>query len=188
MPTRVLRATLRSAAVRALHGLGPAALLALGAHAQAQLAAPNAVEISPRLTTSGQPSATALASLASQGYQAVIYLAPPTVGDAVRDEALIVGRQGLAFFNLPVRFDRPGEADFEAFSGVLSALAGRKVLVHCQVNMRASTFVFLHRVIALREDPRPAWDAVTRVWSPDGPWKALVKQQLARHRIDFDPF
>lgn len=166
--------------------LGLAAVAARGQ--PAALVAPNVVEISPRLTTSGQPSAAALANLSAQGYQAVIYLAPPTVGDAVRDEPLIVARQGITFVNLPVRFDRPGEPDFEAFSGLLSALAGRKVLVHCQVNMRASTFVFLHRVLVAKEDPRAAWEAVTRVWSPDGPWKALVRQLLAKHRIDFDPF
>lgn len=54
----------------------------------ARLAAPNVVEISPRLVTSGQPSAEALAGLKAQGFEAVIYLAPPTVTDAVRDEQL----------------------------------------------------------------------------------------------------
>ena len=152
------------------------------------LRAPNAVEISPRLVTSGQPSAEALATLAAAGFAAVLYLAPPTVPDAVRDEAQIVARQGLVFVNIPMAFDNPTEQDFEAFAGVLRGLAGRKVLVHCQINLRASTMVFLYRSIVAREDPRAAYEAVSRVWTPDGPWKRLVQQQLRKHAIDFEPF
>ena len=53
-------------------------------------------------------------------------------------------------------------------------VSDRKVLVHCQINMRASSLVFLHRTIALKEDPRVAYEAVTAVWSPRGPWRALI--------------
>jgi protein tyrosine phosphatase (PTP) superfamily phosphohydrolase (DUF442 family) len=159
-----------------------------GTAAQAQLRAPNVVEISPSLVTSGQPGAAALGELRAQGFGAVIYLVPPTVPDAVRDEAYIVGRQGLVFVNLPISFDRPTGQDFETFTAILRSLQGRKVLVHCQVNMRASTFVFLYRAIVEREDPHLAYEAVARVWTPDGPWKRLMQEQLRSHRIDFEPF
>ena len=146
----------------------------------------NEVEISPRLVTSGQPNAEALGKLKAQGFQAVIYLAPPSVPDAVRDEQLIVTRQGITFVNIPVRFDDPTEADFETFAAVLGALGDRKVLVHCQVNMRASSMVFLYRAIRLKEEPRKAYEAVTRVWAPDGPWRRLIEQQLRKHRVSFE--
>jgi protein tyrosine phosphatase (PTP) superfamily phosphohydrolase (DUF442 family) len=168
-------------------------LLALGLvpHAAAQPTAPvlpNKVEISSSLVTSGQPSAQALADLKAQGFEAVIYLAPPTVHDAVRDEPLIVARQGLAFINLPIRFDQPTEADFETFAALLKALGGRKTLVHCQVNMRASTLVFLYRTIHLGQPPQAAYDAVTRIWVPQGPWRQLAVDQLRKHKIDFELF
>ena len=152
------------------------------------LRAPNVVEISPLLVSSGQPSADALGKLAATGFQAVIYLAPPTVSDAVRDEAQIVARQGLVFVNIPVAFDNPTEQDFETFAGVLRGLAGRKVLVHCQVNLRASTMVFLYRSIVAHEDPRAAYEAVSRIWTPEGPWKRFVQLQLHKHAIAFEPF
>lgn len=116
----------------------------------------------------------------------MIYVAPPSVPDAVKDEQLIVTRQGLTFVNIPVRFDNPTDADFETFTAVLKAMGDRKVLVHCQVNMRASVLVFLHRVITLKEDPRKAWDALTGVWVPDGPWRKLVERQLKKNGIDFE--
>ncbi len=159
------------------------------ASAQSQSAgAPNRVDITARLVTSGQPSAEALAGLAAQGFEAVIYLAPPTVSDAVRDEALIVARQGLMFVNIPIKFNNPTEKDFEAFTSVLSALAPRKVLVHCQINLRASSMVFLHRVITAKEDPRIAYDAVAKVWSPDGEWKTLMRTLLRKNGVNFDPY
>jgi protein tyrosine phosphatase (PTP) superfamily phosphohydrolase (DUF442 family) len=151
-----------------------------------RLAAPNVVEISPMLSTSGQPSAEALGGLKAQGFQTVIYLAPPTVSDAVREEQLIVTRQGLTFINIPIQFDNPTESDFEAFASVLSALRDRKVLVHCQVNLRASSMVFLYRTITLKEQPLAAYQAVQRVWSPSGPWRRLIESQLRKHSISFE--
>lgn len=152
------------------------------------LDAPNVVVISSHLVTSGQPKGEALAGLRANGFEAVIYLAPPTVMDAVRDEALIVARQGLTFVNIPIAFDNPTEADFEAFAAILKGLGKRKVLVHCQVNMRASSMTFLYRAIVLKEDPQRAYEAVSRVWVPTGPWRRLIETELRLHQVAFDPF
>lgn len=149
---------------------------------------PNLIAIDTKLVTSGQPSAAWLATLAQQGFEAVIYLAPPTVGDAVREEPLIVGKQGLIWANLPIRFDRPADADYEAFAALLKGLRNKKVLVHCQVNMRASTLTFIYRVLAEKADPQLAWDAVSKVWTPQGPWKALMLERLRKSGVSFDPF
>lgn len=149
------------------------------------LALPNAVEISPTLTTAGQPSAKALAQIGAQGYQAVINLSPPTVSDAIPEEAVIIGKQGLVFINIPTRFDRPTEQDFLALSGALKALAGRKVLVHCQINQRASGMVFLHRVIAEKVDPQVAYKAVEEIWTPYGVWHEFIQTLLKKNAISF---
>lgn len=149
---------------------------------------PNMVEITPRLFTSGQPGADALGELKAQGFEAVIYLAPPTVPDAVKDEPLILARQGLTYVNIPIRFSDPTEADFETFAAVLASLAPRKVLVHCQVNMRASSMVFLYRATRLKEPPDLAYKAVAQVWSPHGPWKTLIEAQLKKNGIAFEPY
>lgn len=171
-----------------LAGAGLSFVWPLARAAAPVLEAPNVVVISPRLVTSGQPTAASLATLKAQGFDADIYLAPSTVSDAVRDEQAIVERQGLEYLNIPIRFDRPTEADYEAFAAAMQRLAGRKLLVHCQVNMRASSLVFLHRVIASREPPDTAYESVARVWSPAGPWKALIVKLLRGHGITFEPY
>lgn len=152
------------------------------------LQAPNVVEIGPALVTSGQPSAAALAGLGRLGFQAVVYLAPSTVADAVADEPRIVTEQGLAFVHIPIPFDAPTEAHVDAVAEALTRLAGRRTLVHCQVNLRASSMVFLYRAIVQRVPPADAYEAVARVWSPGGPWRTLITEQLRRHGIAFTPY
>ncbi len=179
-------------AVRCLAGATWAlAVLSGAAPAAAQLApgaAPNIVQISPLLYTSGQPTAQALAGLGQQGFEAVVYLAPPTVDDAVKDEAFIVARQGLVFVNVPMQWDHPTEEDFRVFTAALTGLANRKVLVHCQVNMRGSSMVFLHRAITQHVDPALAYEAVAKVWSPRGTWKAYIGGMLGKHNIAFETY
>jgi hypothetical protein len=62
------------------------------------------------------------------------------------------------------------------------------VLVHCQINLRASSMVFLYRAIAKKENPQAAYDSVTRVWKPDGPWMRFIKAQLEKNGVAFDPY
>lgn len=147
----------------------------------------NYVEITPRIATSAQPDAAYLATLKAEGFGAVIFIAPPTVSNAVKDEPLIVGRQGLLYANVPVDFMAPSAADFKAFSGVLAAWEDRKVLVHCQANLRASVFVFLHRVLHDKVPPESAYEAVRRVWNPNPVWREFLISTLKANGIAFDP-
>lgn len=155
-------------------------------HAQElKIDAPNVVPITDRLVTSGQPTAEALAKLKQQGFEAVIYLAPTTVSDAVADEQRIVESQGLTWVNIPIHFQKPTAADFQRFVETVKGMTGKKILVHCQVNMRASSIVFLYRTIVNRESPEKAYESVIKVWSPSGVWKDLISTQLAQHQIQF---
>jgi hypothetical protein len=47
---------------------------------------------------------------------------------------------------------------------------------------------FLYRAAYLGVDPAKAYESVTRVWVPEGPWKQLVIDVLATRGIAFDPF
>ena len=170
--------------------LSAAAALATGAahsHAAA-LAAPNVVQVSPTIVTSGQPTLPSLKALGSDGFNAVIYLAPTTVMDAVAGEADIVRGQGMEWINIPIDFGDPTDTDLAKFFETMDRLKGQKVLVHCQVNMRASTFTFLYRVLSLREPPEQAYEAVAKVWSPRGPWRRLAVAQLKKAGMAFEPY
>jgi len=165
-----------------------ALLFAVYAAAASALDAPNAVTISPHLVTSGQPGAKALASLREEGFSAVIYLVPPNAPDAVPREAEILREQGIAFAQVPIQWERPTDADYDAFAAAMKRFAGGKVLVHCQINLRASSMTFLYRAIALREPPEKAYESVAGVWSPNAVWKRYIAAQLARASVAFEPY
>lgn len=138
--------------------------------------------------TSGQPTATALAGLSSQGFDAVINLAPPTVPDAVLDEPEIVRKQGLSYVNIPIIFGKPTDSDFQEFVAAMNGFKGKKVLVHCQVNMRASSMTFLYRVVIEHQNPDKAYESVAQIWSPEGPWKQFMAAELKQAGIAFQPY
>ena len=152
------------------------------------LDAPNVVPISESLVTSGQPTAAALAGLSARGFGAVINLAPLTVPDAVRDEPEIVRKQGLSFINIPIAFGNPTDSDFQEFVTAMNGFKDKKVLVHCQVNMRASSMTFLYRVLIEHQNPEKAYESVARIWSPEGPWMHFIAAELKQGGIPFQPY
>jgi hypothetical protein len=56
------------------------------------------------------------------------------------------------------------------------------------VNLCASSMTFLYRTIVGREKPGEAWKSVEKIWTPRGPWKRLIEEQLARNGVEFEIF
>jgi uncharacterized protein (TIGR01244 family) len=146
----------------------------------------NYVAATERLHTAGQPDAATLATLAEQGFELVVNLAPPQNQGAVADEAKLVAEDGPTYVNIPVSWQQPTYEDFELFSAVMNGARDRKVLVHCQLNMRASAFTFLYRVIHEDVPPEEALQALRAVWIPREQWATFTADVLARHNVDFE--
>lgn len=152
----------------------------------AGFSAPNLVVISPTITTSGQPAAPALKELSKHGFEAVVFLVPAGVDSNVVGEDEMVKRQGIEFVHIPIKFGEPGPQHYAAFESAMKRLAGKRVLVRCEINLRASSMVFLYRSIALKEEPNRAYESVAKVWSPRGPWKSFIQEMLAKNAIKFE--
>jgi protein tyrosine phosphatase (PTP) superfamily phosphohydrolase (DUF442 family) len=143
----------------------------------------NYVEVSPRIATSGMPTRAQFEPIAKAGYQVVINLAPAdAMGSHGNEEALVIG-QGMAYHYIPVNFARPTTDDYAHFAEVMRQHRAERLFVHCQVNMRASSFVFLYRVLELGEDPDGAYDAVLRVWQPSVQWRGFMRDELTSRGI-----
>ncbi|WP_374438161.1 protein tyrosine phosphatase family protein [Inhella sp.] len=157
--------------------------------AEPGLEAPNVLQVAPDLVCSGQPKPASLQRLGALGFDAVIYLAPPTVGDAVPQEPEWLRSQGIEFVNVPMVWERPTLEQVDEVLGILSGWRGnkRKVLVHCQVNFRGSSLVFLHRVLGRQEPAEAAWADLSRVWSPNRTWMELIRSALRRAGHGFEP-
>ncbi|MEJ2634138.1 MAG: protein tyrosine phosphatase family protein [Calditrichia bacterium] len=146
----------------------------------------NFVKVSPRIDTAGQPSAAQLRALRRKGYDLVINLAPPDSFGSIPDEGALVAETGIVYVNIPVDFKAPSIGAFDFFSNVLKTSAARHVLVHCQLNGRASVFVFLYRVVHDHADPDAAYEKVTAAWVPNDRWKAFADRVLRQHHIDYE--
>lgn len=138
----------------------------------------NYVENTPRISSAGMPTRSQVAAIANAGFDVVISLAPVTVLGAYEDEGALAAQHGMRYFNIAVDFASPRSEDFDQFVRILEAQRGKRILVHCQMNMRASTFVFLYRAIELREDPDQAYDDVLRVWQPSRQWRDFMRDTL----------
>jgi protein tyrosine phosphatase (PTP) superfamily phosphohydrolase (DUF442 family) len=138
----------------------------------------NFVQWREGLASAAQPDSAWLARAKDLGYDVVVNLAPPQVHGSIANEGGIVGAKGVTYVNIPVDFRHPTAEDFRFFSAVLKANAKRNVFVHCQVNLRGSSFVFLYRVI---HEGTPVNEAMTKlygVWSPDAVWKKFIEETL----------
>ena len=156
--------------------------LALSASLQALAnAPPNFVTWRPGLASAGQPGAAWLQKVREARYDVVINLAPPQSHGSLANEGGLVGASGVVYVNIPVDFARPTAEDFRVFSEVVRAYQGRNIFVHCQINLRGSSFAFLYRVIHEGADPAEALSKLTGVWAPDKAWKRFIEETLASH-------
>ena len=151
----------------------------------AGIVAPNIVVISPTLVTAGQPPRESLQNLKAEGYTAVISLAPGDTPDAVKDEAAILKAQGIEYVHVPIPWQGPEAKHLEATAAAMSRLKGQKVLVHCQMNMRASAVTFLYRTVYAKEDPATAWADVKKLWTPKDQWASFIDEQLQAGGVAF---
>jgi protein tyrosine phosphatase (PTP) superfamily phosphohydrolase (DUF442 family) len=127
-----------------------------------------------RVTTSGQPSETELALLASMGVGTVINLGLHSHELALADEAATVTGLGMHYVHIPVDFANPTEEDFQVFADVMKAAEGQSVHVHCILNARVSAFVFRYVRDVCGSDPAAARTLMDSVWKPGGVWAAFI--------------
>jgi protein tyrosine phosphatase (PTP) superfamily phosphohydrolase (DUF442 family) len=138
----------------------------------------NYYPISPLILTAGQPAAEQIALVATAGCDVVINLARPSSPNALADEADLVAAQGMDYIAIPVVWEEPTLDDLARFFAAMEANRARKVFVHCVVNYRVSTFVYLYRVLRLGADPDEAiWD-LRSIWEPDETWSAFIAAAL----------
>jgi protein tyrosine phosphatase (PTP) superfamily phosphohydrolase (DUF442 family) len=140
---------------------------------------PNFLEISDQLGTAGQPGREQFAAIRRAGYEVVINLAMPDSTNALPDEADLVRGEGLEYVHIPVVWEAPTLADLERFLAVMDRYRGRKVLVHCAMNLRVSCFVLLYRVLRQGVPLDEATETMHRIWQPDEVWQDFLQRSLA---------
>jgi len=132
--------------------------------------------IDDQVTTSGVVTAEQLRGLRAGGYDAVIDLLPIGHEHALPGEARLVEDQGLDYVHIPVAFDAPTRADFEAFARAMDAHRGQTIHLHCAANYRVSAF---YSAYALRNGSFTDAEAdalLAGLWDPSEhpAWRGLL--------------
>ena len=109
----------------------------------------------------------------------MVYLAFDSSEDKsrLRIDKLIRGT-GAKYIQLPVDWFQPTPEDYNHFVAAVGANTERNILVHCQMNFRASAFSFLYRVIESDEDFEKAKEDMLSVWTPDATWTNFINEVL----------
>ena len=130
----------------------------------------NYVQITDKLSTSGQPTEEQFAAIRDEGFETVINLLPQEKENALKNEAEVVHALGLDYVYIPVVFTKPNEENFAQFVAAMQEYAASKVWVHCAVNARVSAFVARYREEILDEPRETARAPIKQIWEPYGVW------------------
>ncbi len=140
----------------------------------------NFLAINPLLATGGMPTIDQVQALAEAGFEVVINLALDQSPDAIPEEEVVVTRLGMRYIHIPVIWKHPQLSDLEKFFDSMQQFSSSKIFVHCVLNLRVSVFVYLYRVIVLREVSTIAHADLLKIWQPDDIWQAFIDQTLKK--------
>lgn len=139
-------------------------------------------QVNDQVATGGQPTEEQLRSVAQEGYSAVINLAPTNARLALPDEAGLVHALGMTYYHIPVAWDNPTPADFDAFEQALGQTGERKTFIHCVANFRVTAFYALYALKNLGWSAAETEAFRAPIWQgSDYPvWEDFIRQMQAR--------
>ena len=131
--------------------------------------------IDARITTSGQPTEAQMADLKSLGVTHVVNLGIHHNGKgALEDEPGTVAKLGMAYIYIPVDFENPTDADYQAFKEALAAHPGATLHVHCIYNARVSAFFYRYAKDGLGMPVSDALENMHSIWRPGSDWADFI--------------
>ena len=129
-----------------------AAMLTIQAPAPAPAAAQELPPIraffqpTPEFCTGGQPRLEHFAKLKADGVKAVLNLRQP--GEHRADEEReAVEKAGLKYFNIPVVYTSPTDAQVDEFLKITDDPANRPMFIHCTAAIRVGAFWMIRRAV-----------------------------------------
>jgi protein tyrosine phosphatase (PTP) superfamily phosphohydrolase (DUF442 family) len=142
----------------------------------------NFMSISDAMGTAGQPTAAQFAAITAAGYEVVVNLAMPDSTNALPNERELVAEQEMDYVHIPVVWEGPTIRDLEQFFEAMDRYRGKRIFVHCAMNMRVSVFICLYRVLRENTPFEVASEAIHKIWEPDAVWDSFLRQAL-RERV-----
>ncbi len=135
-------------------------------------------KISEKLSCAGQPTADQLKQLAVENYEFIINLGLLNTKYALPDDAGLIKDLGIGYYHIPVNFEKPQLSELETFIAFMDQNAGKKIMVHCVANYRASVFTGLYLLAAGKMDEEEMEDLIDDIWQPNTIWRAFLNEGI----------
>jgi protein tyrosine phosphatase (PTP) superfamily phosphohydrolase (DUF442 family) len=143
----------------------------------------NFLQICERVGTGGQPRAEQFADIEAADYKVVVNLAMPDSTNALANEAELVREQRMKYVHIPVVWEDPRDVDLDRFFEVMTLYRDQKIFVHCALNWRVSSFVYLYRVIQKGAPMEVAGESLLKIWKPNPVWQSFIERSLVRYGL-----
>jgi uncharacterized protein (TIGR01244 family) len=106
----------------------------------------NFLQVTPQFCTGGQPRMEHFAKLKGDGVKAVLNLRTPGEHRA-DEERTAVEQLGLKYFNIPVVYMNPTDAQVDEFLKITDDPANRPMFIHCTAAIRVGAFWAIRRAV-----------------------------------------
>lgn len=130
--------------------------------------------VSENLASSGMLTLEDYQYIKDYGFKHVINLLP---GMQIKEKRRVESL-GLSYQQISVDFSEPTLENFKEFSKLMQTYGEEKVFVHCQLNWRASAFVYLYRVTQMGISEEQAGKDLAVIWEPHHVWETFVKDTV----------
>mgnify|MGYP000509862503 CR=1 FL=1 len=127
-----------------------------------------------KVTLSGQPTEDQLKDIKEMGVSHVINLGPHSNKGALDDQTASMAALGMEYIYIPVDFDNPTDADFEAFCAAMDQVREHTIHVHCIYNARVSAFFYRYAKTGRGGSETDALVLMDGIWRPGGVWATFI--------------
>lgn len=134
--------------------------------------------VSPELASSGMLELSDYQYIDDYGFKHVINLIP---GLQIKEKSY-VEKLGMTYQQIPVDWDEPTLQDFQKFVELMKSYGTDKVYVHCELNWRAASFVYLYRVTQSGVSIETAKNDLEVIWSPHDGWEKYIDEVISYYQ------
>lgn len=137
----------------------------------------NYIKAGERIHSCGSIRENDLEIISQQGIKTVISLNTESPSEVIllRSKASVLG---IDYVHIPVAWKNPTLSSLLQFFEAMDEHPNAEVLVHCQINWRASAFIYLYRTLRLKEREVEALETMHEVWRPErnGTWRRFMQE------------
>jgi outer membrane protein assembly factor BamB/protein tyrosine phosphatase (PTP) superfamily phosphohydrolase (DUF442 family) len=152
--------------------------------AVAQEGAPirNFLRVNEEFCTGGQPTKPEqFEKLKADGVKSIINLRVPTEHRA-EEEVAKAKELGLRYFNIPVSFGNPNEAQVEEFLKITDDKENRPIFIHCTAAIRVGAFWMIRRVLRDGWSVKDAEAEAEKIGLRESPhWNEFARKYIEAH-------